>query len=253
MTARYMTVRDDLLRKIEDGTYAVGELIPSEIELVEEYAVSRSTVRKALRMLEAEGRLDRRRRRGTVVKAVETQEEVAQAEGYTRGDPWSIEDNIATQLRLSTTVPIVAKRTHATAEIAENLDIEPGEEVYRLVRLRYLNGEPNLFVENYIPVAMYPNLLDGVDFSRVRLHDRLRELGRPVKEQRNRVNVCAADESMATLLDVPEGDPLLVFHSTSVDMGGTVVEYAISTYRSANTFEFTVVHSVVLSNEELLG
>lgn len=259
MAALYTAVKDDLLEKIKSGRYAEGELIPSELELADQYGVSRSTVRQALGILEKDGYLDRRKRRGTVV-TVPSAPAPASAESEEREDFFTHdstngfdEQGIAGGSTI-VTIPIVAKETRANEEVAQALNLELGDPVYKLTRLRYLDGVPNLFTENYIPAALYPGFLDDVDFASQRMHDHMADLGRPVKELRNRINVINADESIAMMLDVAEGDPLFLFHIFGSDAEGNLVEYSISTYRgNGNTFEFTVVRSLILSNEELLG
>ena len=61
-------LRADLLQQIENGTYAPGDQLPTESELVEAYGVSRVTVRAALAMLVEEGVLVKRRGKGTFVR-----------------------------------------------------------------------------------------------------------------------------------------------------------------------------------------
>src|SRR4051812_25956696 len=68
--ARYEEVARSLARQIESAHYPVGGRLPTEIELAETYAVSRSTVRAALDPLERLGMVSRRRKVGTVVEAV---------------------------------------------------------------------------------------------------------------------------------------------------------------------------------------
>ena len=63
----YDNIKEDILGKIKNGTYPVGETIPSELELAESYGVSRATVRQALQILAADGYVEKRRRRGTIV------------------------------------------------------------------------------------------------------------------------------------------------------------------------------------------
>lgn len=66
---RYEVIAEDLRNRMDQGQYAVGSRLPTEPELAATYDVSRLTLRKALRLIEAEGLLDRRPRRGTVVLA----------------------------------------------------------------------------------------------------------------------------------------------------------------------------------------
>ena len=54
-------------------------MLPTELELAEAYAVSRHTVREALRQLEAQGLVSRRQGAGTVVVATEAPERFVQA------------------------------------------------------------------------------------------------------------------------------------------------------------------------------
>ncbi len=56
----YNVVYADLLRQIEGGVMVPGDRLPSENELVKRYSVSRMTIRKVLRLLAEEGRLDSR-------------------------------------------------------------------------------------------------------------------------------------------------------------------------------------------------
>ena len=54
-TPLYAKIRNDLRTKIEQGEYAVGEVIPSEVELAETYGVSRPTVRQPCKLLPTRG------------------------------------------------------------------------------------------------------------------------------------------------------------------------------------------------------
>lgn len=56
--------------RIMSGEYAIGCVIPTELELAEQFAVSRSTIRAALRELQQAGMISRRRNAGTKVEAV---------------------------------------------------------------------------------------------------------------------------------------------------------------------------------------
>lgn len=55
-------IRMDLLEKIQNGEYAENQLIPTEMELAEQYSVSRPTVRQAVQALVDEGYLEKRKK-----------------------------------------------------------------------------------------------------------------------------------------------------------------------------------------------
>jgi DNA-binding GntR family transcriptional regulator len=74
---RYMQLAKTLLNEIESGKYPVGSQLPTEVELCEQFGVSRATAREALRRLVQLGLVVRQPRVGTTVKAIS-----AQAGGY---------------------------------------------------------------------------------------------------------------------------------------------------------------------------
>lgn len=66
--SRYLRLYRVLSQTLAEGGIGAGEALPSEPRLMRDYGVSRSTVRRALGRLEAEGRIDRRRGRGTFAR-----------------------------------------------------------------------------------------------------------------------------------------------------------------------------------------
>ncbi len=66
---RYLQVCDALVAMIRGGEVAIGDMLPTELELCEKFDVSRHTAREALRRVEAMGLVERRRGSGTRVKA----------------------------------------------------------------------------------------------------------------------------------------------------------------------------------------
>ena len=62
-------VQEDVLARIQNGTWPAGELIPTETELAAEYGCARATVNRALQVLADSGILERRRKVGTRVVA----------------------------------------------------------------------------------------------------------------------------------------------------------------------------------------
>ncbi|MCU9847188.1 GntR family transcriptional regulator [Defluviimonas sp. WL0024] len=64
----YRDVKADILRRITEGHWAPGTLLPGEVELAESFGVARATVNRAMRELTDEGLLERRRKAGTRVR-----------------------------------------------------------------------------------------------------------------------------------------------------------------------------------------
>ncbi|MFV3073462.1 GntR family transcriptional regulator [Niveispirillum fermenti] len=66
---RYQQIAQMLRAAIANGTYKVGDLLPTEQELCEIHGISRHTARDALRLLSDAGLVTRKRRAGTIVAA----------------------------------------------------------------------------------------------------------------------------------------------------------------------------------------
>ena len=227
------TIERDMRLRIEAGEWREGSLIPGEVELAEAYGVSRPTVRQALQTLVSEGLLERRRRRGTIVRSPKIDQSFALALR-------SFDDEMIANERVPRTQVLLLKRSPADDEVAQALSLEPGDAVFKLVRLRYADETPNVLNESYISAWAAPEL-DECDFSQRSLYAVLSECGHAVVSARRRLEVIKADETSATLLDVDEGDPLFLFHTVGFDGEGRAVEYSIASYRGAsNSFEFSV-------------
>ncbi|PRH84875.1 GntR family transcriptional regulator [Labrys okinawensis] len=78
----YEQVRRSILAGIESGQFAEGSFLPSELELMALYGVSRITLRRAIGDLCADGRLQRQQGRGTVIKPRKVQQTLVSLSGF---------------------------------------------------------------------------------------------------------------------------------------------------------------------------
>jgi GntR family transcriptional regulator len=65
----HQQLAEDLLSQIADGTFAIGDRLPTEEQLCADYGLARGTVRRALGRLDELGLISRRPRAGTTVIA----------------------------------------------------------------------------------------------------------------------------------------------------------------------------------------
>jgi DNA-binding GntR family transcriptional regulator len=66
---KYIKIVQTLRRRMADGTYPSGSLLPSETQLTKEFGVSRPTVVRALETLKLRGEIEREHGRGSFAKA----------------------------------------------------------------------------------------------------------------------------------------------------------------------------------------
>lgn len=231
MEALYKAIKDELVKLIKSNVYQEGEEIPSDEELAKTYGVSRPTVRRAIQELVDEGYLERRPYHGTIV----CPSKIEQA--YT-SVLRSFNDEMLQNDHVPKTRVINARLDRASKRVAGQLEIEDGARVFKLVRLRYADGHPNVIVQTYVPLDVYPGIAK-VDFRSKSLYAFFEDCGKPVVVASRRLEIDLADPNMAALLDIPQGDPVYRFSTTARIESGRIVEYSLATYRGrSNVFAF---------------
>lgn len=130
------------------------------------------------------------------------------------------------------------KKVVANEEVAENLEVNQGDTVYKLTRLRYAELKPVVLVTSYIPFELFPKFQE-VDFTKEKMYQVFEEMGYPIRTVTRKLEVIKADETISDLLDVEEGDPMFYFHTQGFSENRVPVEYSISKYRGdINYFVF---------------
>lgn len=135
----YEIVKNDLRTGVLAGKYLPETRIPSEIELMNQYGVSRITVRHAINELVQEGILVKRHGTGTFVLPKKHERHMIGMNSFT-------EDCRATGLSPRTQV-IYLGYGRANARTADVLDIAEGDKIILLDRLRFINEEPVIIEE----------------------------------------------------------------------------------------------------------
>lgn len=150
-TPLYYQLETIIKEKIEKGVWKTGETIPTENEIMEKYEVSRTTVRQAILALVNEGYLRREKSKGTIVTS---------PTGRMRfvGSLISFSEEM-NQKGIAHFSHIIDQRiVGANADISAKLKLEEGEQVYYIKRIRYLQGQPYLMDEHFIPYRFCPGI-----------------------------------------------------------------------------------------------
>lgn len=220
----YYQLYSILFEDIVNGTYPVGEQIPSETELMERYSVSRATVRRSMEILVNNGLIVRRRGRGSqVVSSKPATALKSVGSCIKRTHP----DRVVPVKRV-----VSAQIVGAEGTAARELGVEEGRELYRLERIRCSAGVPYYLETIYLTRDFAPNALDH-DFSGESLRAYYANiLHVRWTHARQRVSARAADARCAGLLGVAEGTAILSVDRTSFDHDDIAREYMTSLYRS---------------------
>lgn len=208
---------------IDRGEWGAGLQIPNEDRLCDILGISRITLRHALRNLEEAGMLRREHGRGTFVRSATM---VAGIRGLT-----SFTDEMQTLAVAPGTRLLAAQTIAANSEIAEALEINEGDSVVQLRRLRLGNGQPIGIQTTHLPTSRVPGLFEaaGEVTSLYRwLKDNAGIVPITAKEV-YRVGVVAADDAVE--LQLAMGTPAFEVQRITFD-SRSPFEFAVSTMRA---------------------
>jgi GntR family transcriptional regulator len=137
VVTRYAQIARALTKAITDGRYPLGSLLPNEFALAEQFAVSRSTIRAAMRELQASGIVSRKRNAGTKVEALSPPRSGG---GFTQslGSIEAVQQfGVETERQVQRVADVVADEPLARA-----LGCQPGRRWLRISSLRLIPGDP---------------------------------------------------------------------------------------------------------------
>lgn len=220
----YLQIKEDILMAILDGEIQDGDRILSETKLATKYAVNRQTARNAVTELVNEGYLSRIHGQGTFVskKRVEDQ----------RGGITSFMQDMRRRGFTVRSELLVGDIIDPDFEIAEQMQLEPLESVYRIKRRRLVNEDIVVLQDAYIPVFQCPNLLafDLENDSLYRILTEEYKIG--LAGAKESLEAVGADPETAKYLEVAPGTPVLFSTRRTVTDENSFVEFCRSWYRS---------------------
>jgi len=218
----YYQLANLLTEKIVSRELLTGDRLPTEVELVQQYGISRITVRQALRLLEEEGLIRREVGRGTFVTEYRPFTGALKVEG-------SLEDVIS--LGQNPVKVIDVQTVKAAPEDAEKMGIPVRSLIVRARRIRLYHDEPYSHIVNDLPAEIGKKLTKS-DWKGVILKIIEDKLGIPLRDAEQTVRAALADSQLARLLNTKVGAPLLAVERLVRTDHGRVVERVRIHYRS---------------------
>ncbi len=198
---RYQQLAERLRREIAAGKYAVGAMLPPELELSGRHGVSRHTVREAIRRLADMGLITRHQGIGTRVKALQVEPrytasltDVADLFQYTQ----------RTRLKV-----LAEHRVEADAALAALLRCKPGQRWLKFETCRYPIGAapPIAYTEIYILPA-YGRIRARLEGSGVWVYGLIEEhYGERIVEVQQEIGAVAIPARVARLLGAKPRSP----------------------------------------------
>lgn len=208
---QYERLAGILRDRIASGTYARGDKLPSEMELMDESGLSRSTVRHALKVLADEGLVRTERGRGAFVADTPAlHENNLVFSSYTA--------QVQDQGMKPTTRTVDSGFAKAAGNVAKFFDVTVGSKLVKLVRLRYLDDAPLCLETIYLPPsfeALIDRDINGSLYAKLR-----QEFHRAPAQGHKTFEVCYASQNEAFLLNVERGQALILITDYVYDTDG---------------------------------
>lgn len=232
MMHKYRIIGNTLEQRIVDGIYKPNEKLPTEEALMQEFSVSRNTIRKALEQII---------QRGYVLSI--------QGSGvYVRGSLMLNAINMENFSGLSrnhenseiTSKIIEFSECDATEELAIEMNCSVGTRLYFVKRVRIVDGFPWVIEHSYFNKAMVTYL--NTDIITGSIYTYLKKALNVEAYFIDRIiEDVALDKNEAALLDLNLGDPAIKTTNKSMMKNGEIFDYSIDihNYKYARFLKFS--------------
>jgi GntR family transcriptional regulator len=222
---------DTILRKkILSGEIPPSAPFPTEDVLVQQYNISRITVRQALASLEKDRLIVRKQGKGTFVSEKIERAELPKLTG-TGKDLVDISSYDSKPIKITTKV-ISFSRLLANKTITDYLGLPEGSEIYRIERARMADKKPLYHLLNYLPVEVGEQI-DPRTFKNKTLTTIMEvDLKITIKKAIQTIEADIVDSYNGPILDAREGDPCLILRRVVYDRDDRAVEYLVASFRA---------------------
>lgn len=221
---RYMVLADALIAQIESGFYAVGDMLPPELDIAEQFGVSRHTAREAIRRLTQLGLVTRRAGIGTTVTAA-----TSQANYTARISDVHELIHYAKQTRLKL---LSEDWVRIEGELAEIIPSAAGQTWLRMAALRYPQGNRQPISHTTMIVhPAYARIRERIRESGAAVYRLIEEMyGERISGVRQEISCIALSKVQAELLADRPGHPALLVYRYYMGKDSNLLSVSINLY-----------------------
>ncbi|ALC83441.1 MULTISPECIES: GntR family transcriptional regulator [Bacillus] len=216
-------IYDEIVDKIENQFYKVGDILPSESEMEKLFKASRTPVRQALKQLEMDGFIYRYQGKGSFVANYKPIGQWTTMTGFKElyKEEWKK----------------ISARTIEVNKIqspyyANLLEINSDEEIIHLKRVRFFNGEPIIYLEHFLtpelPLEIFKKDSTFISIDQLLNEEQNIEFT-SIKEE---IEAVSANKDVAETLKIEAGIPVLNSTRVSFDSLLKPIDVTVNFFQS---------------------
>ncbi|HDM8206526.1 GntR family transcriptional regulator [Vibrio harveyi] len=230
MKPKYIDIAEFIEARIKNQELKSGTILPIESELQAEFGVSRVTIRKSLQILVDKGLINRTRGSGTYVSEPKTQHDALHLLGFI--------EEVSRQGKTPSSQVIKFELKKVNALIGKKLQLSDQDDIYEIHRLRFINGEPEIYEITHMPASQFPDLslsiMNGSKYDYIE-----NDKGLKISKSQQSVRPYLLDAELAQHLNEAKNAAILKVESVGFLDSGNPFEYTVHYFRLKQySFEF---------------
>ncbi len=220
-------IKDDIIARIRNETWKVGDQIPTEKDLAINYGVSRMTIRAALGSLVRDGLLHRKKGLGTFVAA----KHFVRSQQYLLG---LFEEMTSQGHKVRSSV--LSFQSASPESIPEEIRPTPVGQLFLLRRLRYVDDIPMVLDDTYMH-ADIAREIESEDLTGQSLYQLVESKGIGISHAEKVIDSIAADAETAELMQCEVGCPLFFMVIRTFDNHGNEIMVSTDRIRGGGLYQ----------------
>lgn len=223
MSSKYFNIYNEIVSKIENGELVANTKLPSEAQLMEQYKVSRDTVRKSMTLLEQNGYIEKAKGKGSFV--LDRGKFDFPVSGITSFKEFA--SNLGDR---SETILVNLNLKNPSDQLAKNLEASLNDYIWEVIRVRKIDGERIILDKDYMNAKFVPRLTE--DICKDSLYKYIEEdLRLKISYAKKEITVQKATEEDRELLDLGMFDSVVLVKSCTYLEGRNLFQYTESKHR----------------------
>ena len=224
----YLTIANDIEKKIFNNDYPKNERLPSERNLSEEYGVTRMTIRNSIEYLVSKGLLEKRLGSGNYVKRTSLNLNLNEQLSFSEKSQFSDK---------SSRTEVIEFEKIYNSKISKIFNLDKDKEFFKIKRLRYLDEEVVNIEITYLLCEMFPDI--SIEIMEKSKYDYVENFI-TIKESFNKIIPIIPDMDTQKIFHIDSNTPIFYKTSLGLTTKNIIFEYS-ELYFNPKIYEFSFI------------